>query len=92
MTQASRHAGRHGAGALIDVDAERELSRWAFSERGEDPAVEAEFATSSRLADQDDGLDRYDPAEAAMLRMAVEPDPNEVFHDRYLGTEMEGGR
>ena len=61
MAQSSRHAGRHGAGALID--AERDLAAWACSERAEDPGIVAEFASLPRRAAEEDGLDRYDPSE-----------------------------
>jgi hypothetical protein len=72
---------QYSHGAQIDATAEAELRRYCFSQPEVDYGFEdlAEF-TPTRAEDR---------RERALTQMESERDPNQTFHDRYIGTVWE---
>ena len=79
---------RRFGGGQVDPAVERDGLAWAMQHR-EKEAADVAFEAIEAPPVGDDGFDHRDPADSTCIcfasPLADERDPNETFHDRYVG-------
>ena len=83
---------RYSGGALVHPEAEADLRSWlgTFDADHEAFLADEDRAEAALAIDGDDSRDHYEPCDSAYDHMALEPDPNEQFHDGYRVPSIEG--